>query len=185
MQGAMRTHETRGGQEYFAIRKDGTSFPGVVSTSVVVRNGVPVGLRGLVIDVTARKQAELERERLLNEVETWASQLDAVVSAIPVGLVIFDGDGNIIRTNAFGAKIMVAQSPEEDLPLQERIKRLRMETTEGEPISLGDAPPLRALRGEMVQDMVVILHLPGRRIRSVRPSARPQSGLPVAGSWQP
>lgn len=160
MQGAMRTHQTSGGQEYFAIRKDGTLFPGVVSTSLVLRDGVPVGLRGLVVDVTARKQAELERERLLSEVETWASQLDAVVSAIPVGLVLFDSEGNIIRTNPYGERIMGSPTSGEDVPLHERIRRLNMETTEGEILSLRDAPPLRALRGETVQDVVVILHLP-------------------------
>ena len=173
MQEALKTRQTSGGQEYMAIRKDGTVFPGVVSTNLVLHDGIPVGLRGLVIDVTARKQAELERERLLNEVETWAAQLDAVVSAIPVGLVIFDSEGNIIRTNAYGERIMGSSLPGDDVPLHERIRRLNMETTEGELLPLSDAPPLRALRGETVQDIVVVLRFREQEAVCVSISAAP------------
>ena len=159
MELAMQTRQTAGGQEYLAIRKNGSTFPGAVSTNLVLRNGVPAGFRGLVFDVTARKQAEVERERLLNEVETWASQLDAVVSAIPVGLVIFDSDGNIIRMNAYGARLMAGATPHDEVPLHERITQLRLETTEGEPIPAWDSPPARALRGETVMDIVAVIHL--------------------------
>ncbi|MCL4465886.1 MAG: PAS domain S-box protein [Chloroflexi bacterium] len=173
MERAIQTRQTAGGQEYLAIRKDGSTFPGVVSTSLVFRDGVPAGFRGLVVDVTARKQAEIERERLLNEVETWASQLDAVVSAIPVGLVIFDSDGNVIRMNDYGARLMAGATPQDRVPFHERITQLRLETTEGEPIPAWDSPPARALRGETVVDVVAMVHLAGEEAACASISAAP------------
>jgi PAS domain S-box-containing protein len=47
-------------QEYTVVRKDGSTLPALVKTNVIVRSGQPVGLRGVMFDVT--KQKELERE---------------------------------------------------------------------------------------------------------------------------
>ncbi len=47
-----------GPREYTAVRKDGTRFPCGVSSAAVVRDGVPVGLRGFLIDITERKRAQ-------------------------------------------------------------------------------------------------------------------------------
>ncbi len=55
-------------QEYLALRKDGTTFPCVVSSNRIVRDGIPVGLRGFVVDISARKRAERERDDLLHRV---------------------------------------------------------------------------------------------------------------------
>ncbi len=47
-----------GPSEYTAVRKDGTRFPCAVSSAPVLRDGSPVGLRGFLIDVTERRQAQ-------------------------------------------------------------------------------------------------------------------------------
>ena len=52
------------GHEYKALRKDGSTFPVIIHSSPIVREGRPVGLRGIVVDITERKQAEEEREWL-------------------------------------------------------------------------------------------------------------------------
>ncbi|ABL65850.1 PAS domain S-box protein [Chlorobium phaeobacteroides] len=44
--------------EYTALRKDGTTFPILIYTARINRGGVPVGIRGIVLDITDRKQAE-------------------------------------------------------------------------------------------------------------------------------
>lgn len=46
------------GHEYEALRKDGTTFPVTIYSSRIIRNGRVAGLRGIIIDVTERKQAE-------------------------------------------------------------------------------------------------------------------------------
>jgi len=56
------------GQEYLARRKDGSTFPVTIYTVPILRGGQVVGLRGIIVDVSGRKQAEenaRERERVL------------------------------------------------------------------------------------------------------------------------
>jgi PAS domain S-box-containing protein len=48
------------GHEYTALRKDGTTFPVLVYSSPIIRDDKPVGLRGVVIDMTERKRAKQE-----------------------------------------------------------------------------------------------------------------------------
>lgn len=51
------------GAEYMAMRKDGTIFPAIIHSNLVMREGVPVGVRGILIDITEQKRAE-EAQRL-------------------------------------------------------------------------------------------------------------------------
>jgi PAS domain S-box-containing protein len=46
------------GTEYTMMRLDGSVFPAIVISSVIYSDGKPVGLRGAIIDITDRKQAE-------------------------------------------------------------------------------------------------------------------------------
>ncbi len=46
------------GTEYTALRKDGSTFPVVLYSSTISREGQPVGLRAVAMDITERKMAE-------------------------------------------------------------------------------------------------------------------------------
>jgi PAS domain S-box-containing protein len=50
--------EILGGIEYTAIRKDGSTFPGEIHSKVFSRDNKPIGLRGIIVDLSKRKQAE-------------------------------------------------------------------------------------------------------------------------------
>ncbi len=50
--------------EYTALRKDGATFPVMIYSAPIFKDGNPVGLRGFVIDITDRKTAEEERRKL-------------------------------------------------------------------------------------------------------------------------
>jgi PAS domain S-box-containing protein len=52
------------GTEYTLTRMDGTRFPAIVVSSVIYRDDKPVGLRGAVIDITERKKAEEDVQKL-------------------------------------------------------------------------------------------------------------------------
>lgn len=51
-----------GASEYLAVKKDGSLFPILLQASPIIEKGVPVGLRGIIIDITDTKKME---ERLI------------------------------------------------------------------------------------------------------------------------
>ncbi|MHC4605648.1 MAG: sensor histidine kinase, partial [Planctomycetota bacterium] len=54
----LETGEPTGGSEYTMVTKDGRTHPVLIYTSLVVRDGKPVGFRGVVADITDRKRIE-------------------------------------------------------------------------------------------------------------------------------
>jgi PAS domain S-box-containing protein len=66
--------ERLGGQEYLALRKDGTTFPCIIHASPILANGMPHGLRGLLIDITLRKELEeqINKSKRLASISTLA-----------------------------------------------------------------------------------------------------------------
>ena len=47
-----------GGNEYTALRKDGSRFPVIIYCSPIIYKNKPIGLRGIVVDITERKRSE-------------------------------------------------------------------------------------------------------------------------------
>ena len=62
-------------EEYTALRQDGTTFPVIVYSDRVVRNGKSVGLRGVIVDITERKRAEEKIKASLNEKEVLLKEI--------------------------------------------------------------------------------------------------------------
>ncbi|MGM0407946.1 MAG: PAS domain S-box protein, partial [Bacteroidota bacterium] len=81
------------GEEYTAVKKDGTKFPARIYTSVVYKNGKPVGFRGVTVDITEAKAAEKE----LKESE---ERYRTIIEAFPDIIMISDLKGNIIFGNS-------------------------------------------------------------------------------------
>lgn len=84
--------EELGGIEYTGLRKDGSTFPAIVFCAPIIRGDKTIGLRGLVIDITERKQAE---EALVESEERFRSVAESASDAI----ISVDSHGNIIHWN--------------------------------------------------------------------------------------
>ncbi|HEY3272809.1 MAG TPA: PAS domain S-box protein, partial [Methanocella sp.] len=69
---------SRSGTEYTIVRKDGSSFPAKVYSSVIYRDGVPAGLRGIVMDIGEQKRAEDELRRTADEQKSIAEAALAI-----------------------------------------------------------------------------------------------------------
>jgi PAS domain S-box-containing protein len=57
--------------EYRMIRKDGSTFPALVYSNPIMKEGKPVGLRGIIVNITEIKQAEEKVNEQLNELRRW------------------------------------------------------------------------------------------------------------------
>ncbi|UCC61237.1 MAG: PAS domain S-box protein, partial [Dehalococcoidia bacterium] len=76
------------GNEYTALRKDGSTFPVLIFSSPIIRNNKPTGLRGVVVDLSERKQMEDE----LRESE---NRFRALIENASDVIVIINEDGTI------------------------------------------------------------------------------------------
>jgi len=62
--------------EYNLVRKDGSTYPVITYSTRILSGGVPVGLRGIVIDITERKRVEDELLEANEELRTERSKLE-------------------------------------------------------------------------------------------------------------
>ena len=65
----------QGSSEYMARRKDGSIFPAIISTLPVVKEGVTVGLRRVLTDITAQKEYEDKLNKANKELEGYSQMV--------------------------------------------------------------------------------------------------------------
>ncbi len=116
-------------------------------------------------DITEQRRAVAERERLLAEVQHLAeearrraAELDAMFTSIPDGVLLYDSEGEIIRSNPAVERMLGYVPTGWQRPFIEREEALRPETVDGKPFRAEDAPVLRALRGQTVIGVIVGVH---------------------------
>ena len=187
--------EAHTGVEMAVVWPDGRRRNLLVNTAPLRdREGNVTGAVGVFQDITERKQAEAERERLLTdlrnaneelvrtelrerelseEAQRRAAELDAVIASLADGLIIYDAYGEIVRMNPAIEKMLGFSAEELNRPLAERMKMLRAETADGRPLQVEELPLRRALRGETVHGVVVVLHSSDGRPVWVSSSAAP------------
>ena len=106
-------------------------------------------------DITERKLAENERERLLAEVQRRATELDAVFKVLPYLVSVHDQDGKYLRANQavldlFGFDPATATR-------EEIARRVRAHFPDGRPLTPENMPSSRALNGETVKDVEYVI----------------------------
>ena len=84
--------ETLGGNEYTALRKDGSTFPVIIYSTPIIHDGKPAGLRGIVIDITERKQAE-------NTLRESEQRFRGIFQGAPIGIELYDSSGELLTVN--------------------------------------------------------------------------------------
>ncbi len=113
-------------------------------------------------DMTAWYNLRMERERLLAESQLRAAQLDAVVSFVPHGLVVQGPQGDVRRMNAAASKILGYSIHElRGKPFEEHLVNLHVEKADGTPFEMTYFPSVRALSGDAVRGIPVVIHPPG------------------------
>ncbi len=115
-----------------------------------------------------------ELERLLSEVQRRAAELDATISGIADGLIIYNPEGDIVRMNDAARELLGYSDEECRESLSPRWMHRHVATPDGKPFSLEYYPAYRALRGERVQGVVMVMKCPpAGRVVWVSASAGP------------
>ncbi len=144
-------------------RKDGTVFPVEVSSHVFTDPRGRVRTSMMVHDISERKRAEAQVERMLQEANQRAAELDAIIDGISDGLIIYAPNTDILRMNRAAERLMEITAEEyRALPLAERVRRMRMSTPDGRPLAPEETPAMRALRGETISGLRLVGHRDAR-----------------------
>jgi len=117
----------------------------------------------LLAEILTSAGVAVELSRLHEEAERRAAELGAAISSIPDAVILYDASGRIVRINDAAVRMFGWRPEDLDLPLEERVARLRLETPGGRPIGMGDSPLQRILRGATVRGEVLVVHTPDDR----------------------
>ena len=98
---ALKSPDRRYTSEYSVVLPDG-SRRRILGRGQTIRgtDGRAVRMVGINMDVTARYEAEMARDRLIWMLETERSRLSEVIEAVPIGVGIVDTKGEIVLGNA-------------------------------------------------------------------------------------
>jgi DNA-binding CsgD family transcriptional regulator len=72
------------GNEYTMVRKDGTRFPVIVYSSRILHDGKVAGIRGIVVDITMLREAEKEKDLILQELKDALSNVKMLSGLLPI-----------------------------------------------------------------------------------------------------
>jgi len=151
------------------LRKPDGTITWVIGQSVPLRDDSRQITQYLttVMDITDRKIAEADREKLHAITERHMAELNATMEAMADGLIVFAPDEHIIYMNHAVEEIYGISETEQLrlASLNERVEFFRQETATGKAFPVAEHPAGRALRGETVRSQIMALHRPdGRKI---------------------
>ena len=106
--------EIREGDEYVVRRKDGSELPVFIRAARIVHDGITVGLRGIVVDLTQSRKVEEEKLRLEEQVRQ-AQKMEAIGTL--AGGIAHDFN-NILGAIMGFTEMAIDETPEGSLPRQ-------------------------------------------------------------------
>jgi PAS domain S-box-containing protein len=120
------TGEKSGINEYTALRKDGSTFPVMIHSAPIFKEGKPVGLRGFIVDISERKKAEEERRKL--EVQFQQAQRFEALGTLAGGIA---HDFNNLLMNIQGNTSLMLFEIENGHPFFEPLKKIEKQVKSG------------------------------------------------------
>lgn len=154
----MAGDEKQAHYELKAILKDGGEKWLDVSTNLIQYGGLPAGIVSF-IDISERKQNEkLLQEYMVTinlareEAEKRAAELDAIISSVAGGVIIYDNFGKIVRMNQLAREIFLYSDADFETPYLERYAKLQIFKSDEAACEIENWPLSRALNGEIIRD---------------------------------
>jgi PAS domain S-box-containing protein len=136
--------------------------------------GKPARMVGTAQDVTARKQIEEERDRLLDEVSRQRARLEAIVEMAPAGILFVDAASGAVIANREASRIF-GQTVDGKEASEHCLDQVRL--PDGGPARRDELPTVRALRGQSADGTDLQVVQPSGDVVPVRWGAVPIRGV--------
>jgi PAS domain S-box-containing protein/putative nucleotidyltransferase with HDIG domain len=152
--------EQIGGTEYTLRRLDGSDFPAIVISSVIYSDDKPVGLRGAIVDITQIKKAEDDIKLLLKSVEEERNKLAALIGSMTDEVWFADEQKKFTLANPAAIRQFCLDPNDQAVDVERLAESLVVLRPDGSARPVEEAPPLRALSGEVVINQEEIIQYP-------------------------
>jgi len=154
-------------------RKDGSVFPVELRTFLLREEGRPSAMWAIVRDVTERKRSELANKHLYEEVQREKDLLSALLESMGEEVWFADNQGRFVLANP-SALAQFGMNAVGGVAVEEMARSLEVLRPDGTRRPVEEAPPLRALRGEMVVNQEELVRTPASgELRNRQVSAAP------------
>jgi PAS domain S-box-containing protein len=140
-------------------RKDGSTFPVELRTFLLRDGGRPAAMWAIVRDVTERRQTEIATRYLHEQVQAEKDLLAALLESIGDEVWFCDTDGRFTLANRAGLD-QFRMDAAAGASVEEMARSLEVLRPDGTPRPVEEAPPLRALRGEVVAKQEELIRTP-------------------------
>lgn len=158
--------EVRAHEDLF-FRKDGTTFSVMCAASPIFEAGKPVATVIEIRDITERKrlderliESEREARKVAEASERRRAQLDALLEALPIAILMADAQGKIVKTNPALHQLWPGPAPQIGAHAEFASWRgwwADGSSRDGTPVAAHEWPMARALAGEEVKQAVITL----------------------------
>ena len=176
---ALRGETVIGEEEQIKLPGGPLRWARVSAAPVRDSEGYVTGAVLTTIDITAQKEAQAERERLLTQLEAAHRNLQTILNRLPDGVFVVDTRELVVLHNETIRRYLGRDLL--GLSLADLRREYGFVMAGGEPFPPGQAPLERALRGELVSGVEIRLILPGDRRVDALEGAAPLYGPEGAG----
>jgi PAS domain S-box-containing protein len=164
--------QSTGPDEFTLIKKGGSRIIVEINTSVAKRIGQPVVI-GFVREITDRKLAEEKNQALLAATQNEKKVLSILIDSMTDEVWFADLQGKFILMNSAAIKEFGLDS-DRPIEVEALAKSLEVFRPDGSLRPVEEAPPLRALSGEVVRNQEEIVRTPASsELRHRQVSATP------------
>ncbi len=151
-------------------KKDGSFIYVLYSARFITIDGEEIIL-SIGHEITKRKKLKEENQSFLKEVQDERDKLSALINSIPDEIWFADKDKKFSLANPSALNEFGLFSS--DVDVEEMASNLEVYRPDGSPRPVDEAPPLRALNGEIIRNLEEIILIPSRnelRYRQVNAS---------------
>jgi PAS domain S-box-containing protein len=160
-------------QEVSLLRRDGQTIPLLLSAG---RIASPSGIAGCVItmtDMTEHERTEEEKNRLAAAIQQERDRLSALINSVNDEIWFADTQKRFTLANP-AALHAFSYGSAAKIDVEKMAEAFEVYRSDGSPRPLEEAPPLRALRGEVVENQEEIVRTPATsELRHRQVSAAP------------